>query len=110
MANTKDVYMMAELPYNWPTHLTALEGEVFVQWILPPSSGLYINNELKHMQPNEHGGKTAIYYVALEGVEALNLEALNIMKEAWQRIGNIRRIRVVDIDDNLTTLIDAEYS
>lgn len=88
MANIKEVFVCADVPFDWLQGLTAREAKVYLAWTCAPSSGMELEYEGGSwlVGPNEHGGHTTMYRVIISGKEAMNSSALALLLEPIRRL------------------------
>lgn len=82
MSNVKDVYIEAEVPWNWITELDANQASLFHQIGLNPVFGLRAHFTELGYRDNEYGGKTSMYKMVIEGIEAVSYGFIDAMIEA----------------------------
>ena len=112
MSNTKAVRIVADVPFCWLNDLPDRDGAAIARLFLNPVSGLKLEfQDNRHnktpyrsiyqqpvgYEPNEHGGKTAMYRMVISGTEAFHIESLvNRLRE----VGTVHEAHYIDLDDD----------
>lgn len=100
MANCHEIHIEARVPYNWTSHLTDEEAHCWCNFVLGPH-GLDLDQIADgYIDPNEHGGKTAMYRVVLSGVEALRSGTMTMLRHSLAKQGEIIEAIARDIDND----------
>lgn len=99
MANTKDVYIEAIIPYDWSRNLTDEEARVWAAWALAPT-GLTVRHTPGGVIP-VGTGRLTLYVVVVSGTEAVKIGVLEMMVESLrrQRHAVIIQAEYDDLDD-----------
>lgn len=103
MANVKRVYIAGHLPFDFATRLDADDAAFILRVLHTPSTGLRIRwseNEL-YYEPNEHGGKTAIYSFVVQGTEAIAFAAVERLRDLYAAHGEVFDFKVDDIENHV---------
>lgn len=100
MANTKDILIVATVPFDWTSKLTDREAKIWCAWTVGPH-GLDVSHIGAKGFQNEHGGFTTMYQITVQGVEAVKTPALVAMVESLRRQDHaeILAASYVDLDD-----------
>lgn len=97
MANTHDVHIRGEIPFN------VYEDEKATRWLgimNSPSYGLRISYGGSRFVPNEYGGRTSTYEFTISGREAIWTSGLIELITALEGAGAvISEARAQDLDD-----------
>jgi len=101
MSNIKDVRIHARLPYDWTHELPESEAALFTGLLLSPLTGFTIDQRRVDSEPSEHGGWTAMYFVAIEGQEGVSFSFLDRIATALAHIegGTVLEAWARDIED-----------
>lgn len=94
MSNVKDVHISGSVPFTWLDgqdyggELSDEEVAWFGRLFLNPTIGLRIDFSFQgYSEPNEHGGKTAIYGFTVSGQEAIAYPAIDRLVELVEKAG-----------------------
>ena len=100
MANTKEVSIRVQVPFDWTLHLTDEEAKAWVGLTMGPY-GLTVDHRRVGAVSNEHGGVTTMYEVDVHGREAFRVKGLAILMESLTKQENAEKIEAVyyDVDD-----------
>jgi hypothetical protein len=106
MSNVKDMRIVAEVPFsfldNWDGEgLPDSEIALLARVLLVPSSGLTYEWQAAGYVPNDHGGRTAMYRITIEGQEALRWETMRAMAMALKHdpLAKLYVAEAADIED-----------
>jgi hypothetical protein len=98
VANVKDINIEAEVPWNWADELDANQLPLFARSGLNPAWGLRVHfRELGYVD-NDHGGKTSMYSMTIEGMEAVRSSYVEAMIEAIESIEGAKVLRATEYD------------
>lgn len=96
MSNTKRIFIRGKVPFDIYQNE---EARSYLGFMNAPSFGIRIAFHDEEYVPNEHGGKTATYSFAIDGIEAVRIEFIIDMCQAFERAGGtIEGLTVMDID------------
>lgn len=95
MANTKEIFLRARVPFDWASQLTDEEARVWVAWGIGPHS-FDVSYTSAGYVPTDNGGRCAMYEITISGTEAYKTGALAIIRTSLER-------------QRYATLIDAYY-
>jgi hypothetical protein len=100
MANVKAVRIDAVVPFDFLEHLSDDKAAMLARWFLSPSIGLRLDYDgaPAGYEPNEHGGKTAMYRLCVRGEEAIRFEAFKHVVGILKSVGRVDRAVCVDVE------------
>ncbi len=91
MSNIKQVTAIAVIPFNWMEDMEEPDKGFLASLFLAPSIGLSMTfHDLQEFRDNEHGGKTAMYEVDIQGMEAISFPMLDRLKALLERYGEVK--------------------
>lgn len=104
MSNVKSIRILGIVPFDMGKY--ADETKVAYEKFMPklaemnmPAFGLKIQYTSANSRPNNHGGKTTMYYFQIEGHEAVNSKWLQALCDDIKAIGGeISKAIVFDIE------------
>jgi hypothetical protein len=103
VANTKEVTIVADAPFDWTRQLTDEEAKTFAVWTLGPHA-LDVTHHSAVGINLPTGGYVTRYRVQITGVEAMSSHALVTMRHAFDRMehAEVHVAQYVDMDDGFT--------
>lgn len=87
MSNVKSIYIVARVPFDWLTHLGPTRRGFLASWLLAPATDVRVSYQEDGYEPNDHGGRTAMYTATFHGAEAMSWDAIDLLKKAVEDAG-----------------------
>lgn len=103
MANTKEIHIEVQVPFNWASELTATEAKIFSAYLLAPSGFRlkYLPGSLQIPIRGSSNGMMTMYRLSITGQEACWHDTLLLMLHALARqtFAHVIEARVRDLDN-----------
>lgn len=102
MSNVKEISIVADVPFNYLAHdsdLSAEDAALIAATLLGPSMGLSYTYTFAGLVPNDHGGKTTMYRIEIEGTEALSWPFLERLAMAFKKCSPLAKLHVASACD-----------
>jgi hypothetical protein len=105
MSNIKAVEIEGTAPFDLfddrdyaATTMSVDESAFIARLCFAPSTGLRLSWGNEHYVLNDRGGYTTMYRFSIKGSEAVSAAALERVKDIFERIGNVTRFNVIDLE------------
>jgi hypothetical protein len=105
LSNTKNVSISGEVPFNWLDSATTEEYACLANWLLSPGMGIHMEYQASRtlpsstFDPKNLTGRTSMYWVYIDGVEAVKIGALEVFVNLINRTGFLLEAGYEDLDN-----------
>jgi len=87
MSNVKSIYIVARVPFDWLSRVAVSRRGFLANWLLAPATNVRVSYTEDGYEPNEHGGRTAMYTATFHGAEAMSWDALELLRQTVEDAG-----------------------
>jgi hypothetical protein len=99
MSNVKQVHMTGRVPFDWASGLRPDDAAFMASYFLNPVIGLRLSFTEDGYEPNENGGRTAMYRFSVIGTEAIPWKALDRLADVFASVGTVEPYEALDLED-----------